>query len=118
MDDAELAKLGVVGGRAGLHRLLRSKPYDILMIFLIIVYTILIFLYFSVENTAFADRAKKAFYIVEITILGIFSLEITLHVIALRFIYLRDYWNIFDIFIIILSILFVLLDIFVKSRAL
>ena len=39
-----------------------------------------------------------------------FVLEIALHLYSFRCLYLKDYWNIADIFIIILSIVFVCLD--------
>ena len=117
MDDAELEKLGVVGYRSTINKMLRSKPYDIIMIILIVIYTLLIFLYFSVEDTTFAEKSRDIFYLIEIIILGLFSVEITMHIIALHSIYLKDPWNIFDLIIIILSILFVLLDIFVTTKA-
>lgn len=53
MDDKELAKHGVVGCRKSLNDLLRSKVYDVFMIILIILYTLLVFLYFGIEGTTF-----------------------------------------------------------------
>jgi hypothetical protein len=50
--------------------------------------------------------------------LGIFCIDISLHIIALGKLYLKDYWNSFDLLIIILSLLFVFLDIFVDNKAL
>lgn len=41
--------------------------------------------------------------------------EIILHFVAFKLLYLKDYWNIFDMFIIILSVAFVLLDIFIDN---
>lgn len=41
-----------------------------------------------------------------------------MHVISLGKLYLKDYWNVFDLVIIILSLLFVFLDIFVDNDAL
>ena len=98
--------------------ILRSKPYDIFMIILIVLYTILIFLFFAFADSFFSGSNLVIFYIIELTILGIFAVEIALHIIALLGLYIRDYWNILDLSIIILSFLFVFLDIYVKNSAL
>ena len=118
MDNEELAKHGIKGCRLSLAMLLRSKPYDIFMIILIILYTLLIFLFFAFVDSFFSGSNQFIFYVIELSILGIFAIEITLHCIALGKLYLRDYWNEFDLFIIILSFVFVFLDIFVKNQAL
>lgn len=57
MDEADLAKIGVVGYRKTINDMLRSKPYDIIMIILIVIYTLLIFLYFGLDGTTFAITA-------------------------------------------------------------
>lgn len=92
--------------------LLRSKPYDIFMIILIVLYTILIFLFFAFVDTFMSNTNETIFYIIELSILGIFCVEIAVHVIALGRLYMRDVWNIFDLVIIILSLVFVFLDMF------
>lgn len=112
MDKEELIKNGVSGCRLSLTLILRSKPYDIIMIILIILYTLLIFLFFGFVDTVFAGENQTIFYIIELVILGIFCIEIGLHIIALGKLYLKDYWNVFDIVIILLSLLFVFLDMF------
>ena len=48
---------------------------------------------------------------VELVILGIFCVEIMIHILAFHIYYLTDWLNILDIVVILLSILFVLLDI-------
>lgn len=50
--------------------------------------------------------------------MGCFSVEIILSIIAYHGLYFKDKWNIFDLLIIIVSIIFVLLDIFVNNKAL
>ena len=50
------------------------------------------------------------FYIIELIILGIFVIEIALHIFSYHCLYLEDMWNLFDFIVIILSIIFVLLD--------
>jgi hypothetical protein len=57
------------------------------------------------------------FYIIELIILGIFCLESFLHVIALGKLYMRDCWNVVDMIIIILSLIFVFLDLFITNSA-
>jgi len=56
MDKEELKKNGIKGIRLNVALMLRSKPYDILMILLIIAYTVLIFLFFALEDTKFAGN--------------------------------------------------------------
>lgn len=43
MNKEELFKLGIKDKRLEVAMMLRSKPYDVLMIFLIVFYTLLIF---------------------------------------------------------------------------
>ena len=88
------------------------------MIVLIIIYTLLIFLFFGFDDVeACTDSAKEQkvareqiFYIIELTILGVFVIEIALHIYAYNVLYLRDVWNLIDFIVILLSVLFVLLD--------
>lgn len=118
MDPDELKKAGINGSRLKLALMLRSKPFDIAMIILIVLYTVLIFLFFAFVDT-FADSSNIIiFYIIELSILGIFCLEIALHLFGYGKLYLKDNWNIFDIIIIILSLTFVFLDIYVNNSAL
>lgn len=116
LDDDELSKLGIVGFRFKLALALRSKFYDVFMIILIVFYTLLIFMYFTFDGASFlqGDNITK-FYIFEICILGIFVAEILLHFISYRCLYFEDYWNIFDIIVIIISYIFVFLDMYVTN---
>ncbi len=114
MDKDELFKLGIKDKRLEVAMMLRSKPYDVLMIFLIVFYTLLIFASLMLSDIISDPdqllEANNTIYIIELCILGIFSIEIILHLIAFCKVYFEDYWNIFDFIIIILSIAFVLLD--------
>jgi hypothetical protein len=85
------------------------------MIILIIIYTVLIFLFFALDGTTAENSNQTTFDTIELVILGIFSLEIALHLIAYGALYFKDKWNIFDIFIIMLSIAFVFLDLYIKN---
>lgn len=51
----------------------------------------------------------------ELVILGIFCIEIGLHIYAFRCLYFSDVWNILDIIVILLSILFVVLDMVINN---
>jgi hypothetical protein len=101
--------------------MLRSKPYDVVMIILIIFYTLLVFVSLAIgdfitdESGDTKETSDFVFYIIELVLLGIFVIEITLHLIAFGCIYLKDYWNIFDFIIIALSIAFVLTDILTNN---
>jgi hypothetical protein len=50
MDKEELIRVGVKGCRLDIAMFLKSKLYDIAMIILIILYTILIFVFFSFND--------------------------------------------------------------------
>ena len=47
-----------------------------------------------------------------------FVIEILLHLVAYHCIYFTDYWNIFDLVIIVISYVFVFLDMFVDNDSL
>ena len=55
---------------------------------------------------------ERIFVVNELVVLGLFCLDITLHIIGYGKYYLIDYWNVFDLIIIALNILFVFLDIY------
>lgn len=50
--------------------------------------------------------------------MAVFVIEIFLHFLSFGLLYLKDYWNIFDLVIIILSVAFVLLDMFTNNSVL
>jgi hypothetical protein len=114
MDSNELMKNGINGGRLHLALALRSLPADVIMVLLIIVYSILIIFYFSIVDTFFPDDTH-IFMIVELVLLGLFVVEVILHIVAYGVLYVKDCWNIFDMIIIILSIVFVFLDLFISD---
>ncbi len=55
MQKDELIKYGIKGNRLTIALLLKSTIYDIMMIILILIYTALIFLYFSLDDTTFGN---------------------------------------------------------------
>jgi len=48
-------------------------------------------------------------------VLGIFVVEIFLHIFGFGCLYIKDYWNIVDIIVIAISIAFVILDLTVSN---
>ncbi len=56
--------------------------------------------------------------IVELVILGLFLIEVTLKFVAFRALYICNKWNIFDILVIFISIIFVVLEIVLPNSAL
>lgn len=103
--------------------LLKTKAYDVFMIILIIIYTLLIFVFFAFDDVSACTESEKQskedreliFYIIELAILGLFVIEIALHIYAYNLLYLRDIWNLIDFIVIILSVIFVLLDMFLPE---
>lgn len=116
MDPNELEKNGIKGGRLHLALGLRSLPVDIIMVLMIIVYSILIILYFAVVDTYFSDNTT-IFKIIELCLLGLFVIETILHIVAYGVLYIKDCWNIFDMIIITLSIIFVFLDLYLDDSS-
>ena len=101
----------IKGIRGSVARATQSKVYDITMIILIVGYTLLVLVQFGLDGQDFYDDIKNTIYVIELCILGIFVIEIFLHICAFHIHYLEDWLNILDIVVIILSIIFVLLDI-------
>ena len=95
-----------------------SKKYDLFMIGLIIVYTLLVLIQLSIDDSILDDSptGKAVFFIIELVILGIFIVDISLHSYAFGELYLKDPWNISDILVIALSIVFVCLDLMIKDE--
>jgi hypothetical protein len=117
MDEDELEKLGITGRRLKLAMMLKSIPADVIMIIIIILFAVLMVFYFSFVDTFFKEE-EYMFQFIEMGILGLFVIEIMLHIIAYGKHYMSDCWNIFDIIIIILSLAFLFLDIFAKDDSL
>lgn len=94
-----------------LTKILRSVPYDTFMISLIILYCLLIVLYFAYVDNAFTSGSSNIliFEYLEVAILGVFCVDIIIHVFGYGLLYVSDYWNIVDAIIIILSLAFIFL---------
>lgn len=127
MDKEDLAMNNIHGCRQDLACVLMTKCYDIFMIILICYYSTCMVAYLIVEDMVIvtysddgetvddlkmAQLVERIFVINELIVLGSFCLDISLHIIAYGKYYLIDYWNIFDVIIILINVLFVVLDIY------
>lgn len=109
---------GIRSGRLKMSQMIRSKPFEMLQISLIVMYCILIILIFGLTDSC-ADGLiiNTIFYYIELVILFLFFIETTFHTVALGMLYLKDLWNIVDLIIIVISIVFVLLDLTAQGNA-
>ena len=102
--------------RENLAVFMLSKPIELTVIILIVVYALYVFVAIGIEGFIEDDeKAVLSLQIVELIILGFFLLEVSLKFVAFRRIYLCDIWNIFDITVILISIVFVVLEILLKD---
>lgn len=86
-----------------------SKSMDTFILALIIIYTLIVFAYISFEEEI--EDAKLSINIVELVILTLFGIEIGLKIYAFGLNWLKDGWNIFDIFIVIICFMLTIIDI-------
>lgn len=116
LDNEELRERGIIGLRFKLAQLMRSKPVDIVLIALIVLYTVMVFFLIGIEDLSIcADLLCDLFSYCELVILGIFVVEILLNTYAFRGLYYDDCWNIFDVLVIVLSIAFVIMDLTIEN---
>jgi len=107
----ELKELNISQWRINIANFMRSKPVDIFIIVLIILYTLLVIVYLAIEDLIDDEKSvETTLQIVELVFLFIFWVEITLNLIGFGILFLKDYWNIADITVILLAIAFVILD--------
>lgn len=91
--------------------LINTKAFERLIVVLIIVYTLLVFVSLILEDELEeSEEGNFSLLIVEIFILAIFSFEIIITTYALRKKYYSDLWNVFDAIVIVVSIVFVILE--------
>lgn len=122
MEDDELIKYGIGGCRLRLTKILRSLPYDAFMISLILLYCLLIVLYFAYIDNAFSGSDPSdaynynIFQFLELAILLVFALDIIIHSIGYGKLYMKDCWNVVDSIIILLSMAFILMLIYIYEE--
>ena len=90
---------------------MRSKAIDIFIIVLILLYTLLVIVYLAIEDVIEDHRAVElSLQITELVFLFIFCVEISLNLIGFGMFFIKDWWNIADVTVILLAIIFVILD--------
>ena len=80
------------------------------------MYTLYVFVALGLEDF-FAGNTdlELGLQITELVILGFFLIEVSLKFLAFRRLYICDKWNLFDVFVILVSIVFVVLEIMLKD---
>lgn len=90
---------------------MRSKPVDIFIIWLILLYTVLVVVYLAIDNIiSESHTATLALQIFELVLLFIFVVETILNFVGFGQLFLQDCWNIADITVILLAIVLVALE--------
>jgi hypothetical protein len=90
---------------------MRSKPVDIFVIVLILLYSLLVVVYLAIsDEIEERPTVLLSLQITELVFLFIFWVEISLNIIGFGMLFIKDRWNIADITVIFLAILFVILD--------
>lgn len=115
----DLRNMKINRWRLFIAQIMRSKPVDIFIIFLIIIYTLLVIVYLAIDNII-SDNARVALglQIFELVLLFIFCVETTMNFIGFGLLFIKDYWNIVDITVILLAIVLVILDITLSGSSL
>jgi len=85
---------------------------------MILIYTVLIVLYLTFDGDLTDSKMLTTLYAIEIALLCLFVIDIVMQVYAFRIMYVLEPWNIADMVVIVLMLVFVLLDIFSTNQAL
>lgn len=98
--------------RLFIANIMRSKVVDFFIIGLIILYTLLVVVYLAIDNIISEYRSVElGLEIVELVFLGIFIVEISMNFIGFGCLFVKDYWNIVDITVILAAVALVITDI-------
>jgi len=104
------------GCRFKIALLLKSKVYDYFMVALIVLYTLFVLVQFGIDEQTWFINIENKVYVAELVVLGYFVIEIFVHLMVYRCLYMKDYWNIADVVVIVISIVFVVLDLSIKNN--
>ena len=75
----------------------------------ILIYTVIVFVNVSFEDSI--EDYRIYILITELVILSIFAIEIILKLYAFRVVFIKDPWNVFDIFIVICCFILTIIEI-------
>jgi prepilin signal peptidase PulO-like enzyme (type II secretory pathway) len=85
------------------------------MLLLIVIYTLYILFQIGVNDREWFKKIQKKIFIAELVVLGLFAMEIILYIFSYGCLYLKDYWNMADIVVILISIALVAVDLDANS---
>ena len=115
----ELKERNLSDWRISVADFMRSKPVDIFIIVLIILYTLLVIVYLAIEDLIEdSDEVQLTLQIIELCFLFIFWVEISLNLLGFGTLFIKDLWNIADITVILLAIVFVVLEMVIDDGTL
>jgi len=98
---------------------MRAKSVDVFIIILILLYTLLVVVYLAIDDEIEGSKsAEMALQITELCFLFVFCIEITLNLVGFGCLFIKDWWNIADITVILLAIVFVILDMILDDSSL
>ena len=95
---------------------MRSKPVDIFLIILILIYTLLVVVMLAIDDILEEyPKVTLGLQVVELVLLAIFCVEIFLSLVGFGCMYFKDYWNIGDFIVILLTIILTVVDIYLAD---
>ena len=99
--------------------MMRSRPVEYFIISLIILYTLLVIVYLAIDNIISDNpKVELGLQIFELVLLFIFCVETLFNFVGFGMLFIKDYWNLIDILVILLAIVLVCLDITLKGNSL
>mmetsp|Transcript_9267 Transcript_9267/g.8919 ORF Transcript_9267/g.8919 Transcript_9267/m.8919 type:complete len:228 (-) Transcript_9267:1149-1832(-) len=105
--------------RVSIANFMRAKSVDVFIIILILLYTLLVVVYLAIDDEIEGSKsAEMALQITELCFLFVFCIEITLNLVGFGCLFIKDWWNIADITVILLAIVFVILDMILDDSSL
>jgi Ion transport protein len=117
IEDLKNMKIGCF--RLFVAKFMRSKPVEIFIILLIIIYTLLVVVYLAIDNIISSNnKVELGLQIFELVLLFVFWVETVLNFIGFGMLFVKDYWNIVDISVILLAVVLVILDISLSGSSL
>lgn len=87
---------------------------DLFLIILILLYTLLVVVMLAIDDILedYPD-VMLAMQVIELVLLAMFCIEISLSFVGFGWLYFKDYWNIGDFIVIILTIILTIVDIII-----
>ena len=90
-----------------------SHKVETVILCLILIYAMIVIIQIMFEEDS--DQISTPILVIEIIILVVFMIEIALKILAMGIVYLKDWWNIFDIIVVLACFIFAILELAVPS---